>query len=62
MELPREQRAVDARTKRSQEWARLIRKLRWIGLEAEAERLELALSMLPPDERCSVSLGPFNTD
>jgi hypothetical protein len=25
----------------SREWARLIRKLRWIGLEEEAHRLEL---------------------
>jgi hypothetical protein len=39
---------------RSREWARLIRKLRWIGLEEEAHRLELAVSTLPAEERGSV--------
>ncbi len=45
-----------------QDWARLIRKLRWIGMEEEAERLEFAVSTLPPEMRGSVSCGPFNTD
>ena len=45
-----------------QDWARLIRKLRWIGLEEEAERLEFAVNTLPPEKRGSVSCGPFNTD
>jgi len=44
------------------DWARLIAKLRWIGLEEEAKQLELALRTLPPEERCGVSFGPFNTD
>jgi hypothetical protein len=44
------------------EWARLIRKLRWIGLEDEARNLQLAVSTLPPEERGSVSVGPFSTD
>jgi hypothetical protein len=44
------------------ECARLIRKLRWIGLEEEARTLQLALSTLPPDERGIVSAGPFSTD
>jgi hypothetical protein len=44
------------------EWATLIRKLRWIGLEDEAQRLQLAVSTLPPDKRGSVSTGPFSTD
>ncbi|MCC6777138.1 MAG: hypothetical protein IT537_10980 [Hyphomicrobiales bacterium] len=44
------------------EWAKLIRKLRWIGLEDEARRLETAASTLPPEERGSVSAGPFSTD
>jgi hypothetical protein len=43
-------------------WAQLIRKLRWIGLEEEAKRLESAVSTLPPEERGSVSCGPFSTD
>jgi hypothetical protein len=46
----------------SHEWARLIRKLRWIGLEDEARRLEEAVSTLPPEERGCVSAGPFSTD
>jgi hypothetical protein len=44
------------------DWARLIRKLRWIGLEDEARHLEMAVNMLPADERCGVSCGPFSTD
>jgi hypothetical protein len=47
---------------RSREWARLIRKLRWIGLEEEAHRLELAVSTLPAEERGSVLAGPVTTD
>jgi hypothetical protein len=46
----------------SREWARLIRKLRWIGLEEEARRLELAVSTLPPEQQGSVSAGPLSTD
>jgi len=44
------------------DWAKLIRKLRWLGLDEEAERLECAASTLPPEHRCGVSLGPFSTD
>jgi len=33
---------VSMSQKSSQEWAKLIRKLRWIGMEGEARRLELA--------------------
>ena len=44
------------------ELAQLIRKLRWIGLDDEARRLELAVSTLPPEERGSVSIGPFSAD
>jgi hypothetical protein len=46
----------------SHDWGKLIRKLRWIGLEDEARRLELAVSTLPPEQRDSVSVGPFSTD
>ena len=45
----------------SREWMRLIRKLRWIGLEEEAHRLELAVSTVPSEERGSVLAGPVNT-
>ncbi len=44
------------------DWARLIRKLRWIGLEDEAKLLETAVSTLPAEQRCSVSFAPFSTD
>ena len=46
----------------SGEYAKLIRKLRWIGLEDEAERLQQALRTLPAEERGCVSMGPFSTD
>jgi hypothetical protein len=45
-----------------QGWAKLIRKLRWIGLEEEASRLQLVVSSLPPRERDTVSAGPFRAD
>jgi len=44
------------------EWAKLIRKLRWIGLEDEARSLQRAVNTLPVEERGSVSAGPFSTD
>ena len=46
----------------SNEWANLICKLRWIGLEDEALRLEHAVSTLLADKRGTVSAGPFSTD
>ena len=46
----------------SREWAKLIRKLRWIGLDEEARRLELAVSTLPPEQIGSVSAGPLRPD
>jgi len=44
------------------DWSKLIRKLRWIGLEEEAHRLRLAVRSLPPEQRGAVSAGPFSTD
>ena len=44
------------------EWAKLIRKLRWMGLEDEARSLQLAVSALPAEERGCVLAGPFSTD
>ena len=44
------------------DWAKLIRKLRWIGLEDGARRLQLAVRTLTPEEGGSVSAGPFSTD
>jgi hypothetical protein len=63
-----ESTSVDAKSRpainerQSCELTKLIRKLRWIGLEDEARRLELAVSNLPAEERGSVSVGPFSTD
>jgi len=45
-----------------QDWVPLLRKLRWIGLEDEAKRLEFTLSSLPPEQRCGATFGPFSTD
>ncbi len=42
--------------------AHLICKLRWIGLDEEAKRLELALGTLPPERRGGVSFEPLSTD
>ena len=44
------------------DWARLIQKLRWIGLDDEAARLELAVSHLPLEQRCELSSDPADTD
>jgi hypothetical protein len=44
------------------DWARLIRKLRWIGLDDEAARLEVAVSSLPLEQRCELDLDPADTD
>ena len=49
-------------TESAGECAKLIRKLRWIGLDDEAQRLQNALRALPPEERGCVSEGPFSTD
>ncbi len=45
-----------------QDLAKLIRKLRWIGMEDEACRLQMVVASLPPDERGTVSAEPFSTD
>jgi hypothetical protein len=42
--------------------AKLLRKLRWIGLDDEARNLQAAMSTLPPENRGTVSAGPFSTD
>ena len=44
------------------DWSNLIRKLRWIGMEEEAIRLQRAVRSLPRDERGTVSAKPFSTD
>lgn len=44
------------------EWAKLIRKLQWIGYDDEAFRIEQAVNALPPEKRGSVSAEPSSTD
>jgi hypothetical protein len=62
MEQPHEDNVVRMDLRTPTEWAKLIRKLRWIGLEDEARRLELVVGTLPAEERGTVSVGPFSTD
>jgi hypothetical protein len=44
------------------DWGRLIQKLRWIGLDEDATRLESAVCRLPPEERCELICTPVETD
>jgi hypothetical protein len=44
------------------DWGRLIQKLRWIGLDEDATRLESAVCRLPPEERCELICSPVETD
>jgi len=44
------------------DWARLIQKLRWIGLDDEAARLEREVSNLPVEQRREIALDPTDTD
>jgi len=62
MEQMPELDAIAAGQRTSWEWAKLIRKLHWIGLHDEARRLEFAVSTLPPEERGTVLAGPGSTD
>ena len=42
--------------------SRLILKLRWIGLDHDAERLQSIARKMPVEDRGTVSSGPINTD
>ena len=46
----------------SQQCMQLILKLRWIGLNDEADRLERAARSLAPDDRGTVLADPASTD
>jgi hypothetical protein len=54
-DVPSEQRRVADLVKH-------IRKLRWLGMEQEAAKLQLALSREPPAEREIVLIPPRDTD
>jgi hypothetical protein len=42
--------------------AKLIRKLRWIGLEEEARQLQLAMRSASRDQNGAVPIETFSTD
>ena len=44
------------------ECTKLIRKLRWIGLDEEARRLEASLCASTPNARAAVRADPASTD
>lgn len=46
----------------STELVKMIRKLRWIGLEEEARQLQAALDRFPPGERAVVPGVPRECD
>lgn len=46
----------------SAELVKLIRKLRWIGLEDEARQLQVALDRFPPDQRATLPGTPVDCD
>jgi hypothetical protein len=64
MEYREEGRASpDATQNVPHDWAERIKKLRWLGLDDEAQRLEAAAAVhLPRDGRRGVSVGPSSTD
>jgi hypothetical protein len=57
-----ESSVVAASERPQHEWAKLIRKLRWIGSDDEAQRLEQAMNNVPAEKRCGVMIEPDNTD
>jgi hypothetical protein len=59
---PRIVHAAASRHDESHERVKLIRKLRWIGLDQEAKQIEQALRGLSPERRGSVLAGPDSTD
>jgi hypothetical protein len=63
--LPGQQNSLDisAEQQASNELVKLIRKLRWIGIEREAEGAETQLALLRPVSLAdSVFAGPHDTD
>lgn len=60
MEQPRS--ADNFAATKPNDWAKLLRKLRWIGMDEEAGRLQQVMRSMPPEERGTVSAGPFSTD
>jgi hypothetical protein len=53
---------VTAEERQPDQVIKLIRKLRWIGLETEAKELQDVLEGLPSPRRGSLVAGPHSTD
>jgi hypothetical protein len=53
---------MTAEERQPDEVIKLIRKLRWIGLESEAKELQDVLEGLPSPRRGSLVAGPHSTD
>jgi ribosomal protein L18E len=53
---------MTAEERQPDEVVKLIRKLRWIGLESEAKELQHVLERLPSPRRGSVVAAPHSTD
>jgi hypothetical protein len=60
--LQYDERTASVRPAVPQDWARLIRKLRWIGLIEEARRLEDAVRTIAQAEPGEVEFGPSSID
>jgi hypothetical protein len=53
---------VSAERQPAVDLVKLIRKLRWIGMEEEARQLQVALNRFPPEQRAAVVSSVTNTD
>jgi hypothetical protein len=53
---------IPAERQAAADLAKLIRKLRWIGMEEEARQLQVALSRFPSEQRAPVVSNVTNTD
>ena len=62
MERARESEAGSIDRQSSHEWGKLIRKLRWIGMEEEARQLQAALRRFPAEQVEPVLDDVPNTD
>jgi len=62
--IPREHTVIEvtAEQRAAREVVKLIRKLRWIGLDTEAQQLQAVLGHYPGDKRGSLLAGPHSTD
>jgi hypothetical protein len=56
------EKTATVRRQQSNELAKLVCKLRWLGMEEEAYRLQLTMHELPPEQRSIMLTEPFYTD